>query len=220
MNISTDTAPKLIIRCFQSLQDYRTQFEAMKQFTNTRQPDCADEIWLLEHHPVLTQGQAGKAEHILFDAGIPIVQTDRGGQVTWHGPGQCISYFMINLPRLNWNVRTLVSFAEQLMIDVLHQYQVTAYAKPDAPGVYVEEKKIGSLGFKIRRGNSYHGFALNIDCPLHHFENINPCGYAGLQMTKLNNLTNTPTTIATLQNDIIQYMQNSGYFSQIDVIFQ
>lgn len=162
--------PTLIIRQWNDLQDYQSKFESMKNLTNQRDENTADELWLLQHHEVLTQGQAGKPEHILIPSNIPVVQTDRGGQVTWHGPGQLVAYFMFDLNRLKWNVRTLVSFAEQFMIDVLKKYNIEAYAKPDAPGVYVDGRKIGSLGFKIRRGRSYHGLALNLDCALTGFK--------------------------------------------------
>lgn len=172
--------PSLIIRCFNDLQDYTARFEAMKDFTTNRDETTPDEVWLLQHQDVLTQGQAGKAEHILTHSSLPVVHTDRGGQVTWHGKGQLVAYFLLDLNRLKWHVRTLVSFAEQAMIELLKQYNIEAYAKPDAPGVYVDGRKIGSLGFKIRRGRSYHGLALNIDCDLTGFQTINPCGYAGL----------------------------------------
>ncbi|MBF7686847.1 lipoyl(octanoyl) transferase LipB [Acinetobacter sp. EC24] len=217
---SSEHKPTLIIRCFQTLQDYRVMFEAMKKFTHERDDTMADEIWLLQHHAVLTQGQAGKPEHILIDRGIPVVQSDRGGQVTWHGPGQLVGYLLFDLNRLAWNVRTLVSFTEQLMIDLLKPHQITAYAKPDAPGVYVEQQKIGSLGFKIRRGRSYHGFALNIDCDFDGFESINPCGYANLHMTKMNQLSTTPTNIQTVQHELVQYMHNAQLYRHIDVVFQ
>ncbi|MBF7683369.1 lipoyl(octanoyl) transferase LipB [Acinetobacter sp. B5B] len=215
-----EQTPTLIIRCFQTLQDYTAMFETMKHFTHERDVTQADEIWLLQHHPVLTQGQAGKPEHILIDRGLPIVHSDRGGQVTWHGPGQLVGYLLLDLNRLGWNVRTLVSFTEQLMIDLLNIHHITAYAKPKAPGVYVDEKKIGSLGFKIRRGCSYHGFALNIDCGFDGFESINPCGYANLQMTTINQISTCPVDIQTVQENIVQYMQNTQLFSKINVIFQ
>lgn len=212
--------PTLIIRCFQTSQDYSLMFEAMKHFTHERDESMADEIWLLQHHAVLTQGQAGKPEHILIDRGLPVIHSDRGGQVTWHGPGQLVGYLLFDLNRLGWNVRTLVSFTEQLMIDLLKCYEISAYAKPDAPGVYVGQKKIGSLGFKIRRGCSYHGFALNVDCSFEDFETINPCGYANLHMTNINQLTKCPTDLATVQHDLVQYMHNTQFYTNIDVVFQ
>lgn len=166
---------------------------------------------------MLTQGQAGKPEHILIPTDIPVVQSDRGGQVTWHGPGQMVIYFMFDLNRLKWNVRTLVSFAEKLMIELLNKYAIKAYAKPDAPGVYVDERKIGSLGFKIRRGRSYHGLALNIDCDLTGFQTINPCGYAGLEMVRLSDLVQDYPTFEQLASDVVEYFNNTDYFSDVEV---
>ena len=156
--------PALIIRQYNQLTPYEERFLEMKTLTEQRDENTPDELWILQHHDVLTQGQAGKPEHILMPTNIPVVQTDRGGQVTWHGPGQLVAYFMFDLNRLGWNVRSLVSYAENLMIDLLKKHDIQAYAKADAPGVYVNERKIGSLGFKIRKGRSYHGLALNIDC--------------------------------------------------------
>lgn len=193
-------------------------FEAMKALTNTRDESTPDEIWLLQHHAVLTQGQAGKPEHILHTSDFPIVQSDRGGQVTWHGPGQLVAYFLFDLNRLKWHVRTLVSFAETLMIDLLKKYGIEAYAKADAPGVYVNEHKIGSLGFKIRRGRSYHGFALNIDCALDGFQTINPCGYVGLEMVRIQDLVQDYPDFTQLCQDIVEYFQRSEYFNQVDVV--
>ena len=209
--------PSLIIRCFNNLQDYTARFEAMKDFTANRDEHTPDEIWLLQHQDVLTQGQAGKAEHILIQSNLPIVHTDRGGQVTWHGKGQLVAYFLLDLNRLKWHVRTLVSFAEQAMIDLLQHYHIEAYAKPDAPGVYVNERKIGSLGFKIRRGRSYHGFALNIDCDLTGFQTINPCGYAGLEMVRLQDLLNEYPSFEQLCHDFIGYLQKTNLFHDLIV---
>src|SRR5690606_41688285 len=138
----------------------------MKTLTENRDEYSPDQLWILQHQDVLTQGQAGKPEHILRPSNIPVIQTDRGGQVTWHGPGQLVAYFMFDLNRLGWNVRTLVSHAENLMIDLLKKYGIDAHAKPDAPGGYVAERKLGSLGLKIRKGRSYHGLSLNLDCDL------------------------------------------------------
>lgn len=165
--------------------DYQLVWQAMKDFTDTRAPDTPDEIWLLEHPPVFTQGQAGKSEHLLFTGDIPVVQADRGGQVTYHGPGQLVAYIMADIKRLNIGPRELVSKIEQSLVDLLAEYQVTAYPKKDAPGVYVNDSKIASLGLRIRKGLSFHGLSLNIDMNLEPFERINPCGYAGMKMTQL-----------------------------------
>lgn len=210
--------PNLIIREYQNLTDYETRFQEMKKFTEQRDESTPDELWILQHHDVLTQGQAGKPEHILVPSNLPVVQTDRGGQVTWHGPGQMVIYFMFDLNRLGWNVRTLVSYAEQLMIDLAKKYNIEAYAKPDAPGVYVNDRKIGSLGFKIRKGRSYHGLALNIDCELTGFQTINPCGYAGLEMVRLMDLVHPYPKFKDLANDVITTLKDSGYFNHVDVV--
>lgn len=209
--------PSLIIRCFQDLQDYTTRFEAMKDFTTHRDETTPDELWLLQHQDVLTQGQAGKPEHILMHTQLPVVHTDRGGQVTWHGKGQLVAYFLFDLNRLKWHVRTLVSFAEQAMIDLLKKYDINAYAKPDAPGVYVDGRKIGSLGFKIRKGRSYHGLALNIDCDLSGFQTINPCGYAGLEMVRLQDLLEDYPNFEQLCNDFVEYFKDADLFNDLEV---
>jgi len=210
--------PALSIRQYQDFTAYSERFEEMKTYTEQRDADSPDQLWLLQHSEVLTQGQAGKPEHILVPSHIPIVQSDRGGQVTWHGPGQLVIYFMFDLNRLGWNVRTLVSYAENLMIQLLNKYNITAYAKKDAPGVYVAERKIGSLGFKIRRGRSYHGLALNIDCDLSGFQTINPCGYSGLEMVRISDMMANYPSYAQLCADVIQIFQQSGYFSDVEVI--
>lgn len=207
----------MTIRQYQNLTPYADRFQEMKNLTEQRDENTPDQLWILQHPDVLTQGQAGKPEHILIPTDIPVVQSDRGGQVTWHGPGQMVIYFMFDLNRLKWNVRTLVSFAEQLMIDLLNKYRIKAYAKPDAPGVYVDERKIGSLGFKIRRGRSYHGLALNIDCDLTGFQTINPCGYAGLEMVRLSDLVQDYPTFEQLASDVVEYFNNTDYFSDVEV---
>lgn len=213
--------PTLIIRQFNQLTPYADRFQDMKQLTEQRDAETPDELWLLQHPDVRTQGQAGKPEHILIPSNIPVVQTDRGGQVTWHGPGQLVAYFMFDLNRLGWNVRTLVSYAENLMIELLKKYGIEAYAKPDAPGVYVNERKIGSLGFKIRRGRSYHGLALNINCDLTGFHTINPCGYSGLEMVRIHDLIEqNPPSFENLCIDIIETLENSGYFNKVQIVQQ
>ena len=148
------------------------------------------------------------------------MQSDRGGQVTWHGEGQMVVYFMFDLNRLGWNVRTLVSYAESIMIDLLKKYAIEAYAKPDAPGVYVAERKIGSLGFKIRKGRSYHGLSLNIDCSLEGFQSINPCGYAGLEMVRISDLMTDYPNFEQLAQDVIQLLTESNFFKDIRTIQQ
>lgn len=167
------------------LLDYEPAWQAMQRFTSERGRDTADEVWLVQHLPVFTQGQSGKPEHVLLPGNIPIVQVDRGGQVTYHGPGQLVAYLMLDVRRLGFGVRDLVSRIERSLIGLLAEYGVNAFAKPDAPGVYVDGAKIASLGLRIRNGCSFHGLALNVDMDLEPFGRINPCGYAGLAMTQL-----------------------------------
>jgi lipoyl(octanoyl) transferase len=164
---------------------YEECWEAMREFTDQRGPDTEDELWLLQHPPVFTQGQAGKPEHLLMPGDIPVVQTDRGGQVTYHGPGQWVVYLLLDLRRNNLGVRDLVNLIEQSIVTLLKGHGVTAAPRRDAPGVYVSGAKIASLGLRVRRGCSYHGLALNIDMDLEPFARINPCGYEGLQVTTL-----------------------------------
>ena len=167
--------------------DYERTWLAMQRFTDERKlvPDTQDEVWLVQHPPVFTQGQAGKAEHLLLPGDIPVVKSDRGGQVTYHGPGQLVAYLMLDVRRLGYGLRELVTRMEQCLIDLLASYGVSAAAKADAPGVYVDGAKIASLGLRIRNGCSFHGLALNVDMDLEPFRRINPCGYAGLAMTQL-----------------------------------
>ncbi|WP_227515643.1 lipoyl(octanoyl) transferase LipB [Acinetobacter qingfengensis] len=210
----------LIIRRWANHQDYTEKFNAMKDFTFNRQEDTIDELWLLQHHAVLTQGQTGKPEHILIPSDIPVVQTDRGGQVTWHGPGQLVGYFLFDLNRLKWHVRDLVDFGENIMLWLLQHYQIDAYTKKDAPGVYVNNRKIGSLGFKIRRGRSYHGIGLNIDCDLSGFQTINPCGYAGLEMVRFSDLLDQAPSFTEITDLCIQFIQQQNIYQKIEVIDQ
>ena len=174
----------------------------MQQFTANRTSTTVDEIWLLEHEPVFTQGQAGKAEHILTPGNIPVIQTDRGGQVTYHGPGQLIAYFLMDLKRRNLSIRGLITTIENAVIQVLKDYDIVAHARPDAPGVYIEDAKIASLGLRIRRGYSYHGLSFNIHMDLAPFQLINPCGMVNLRMTQLQTFYPT-ATITTVCSQLI-----------------
>ncbi len=167
------------------LQPYETVSQAMHDFTDTRDENTPDELWLVEHPPVFTQGQAGKAEHLLGTGNIPVIQSDRGGQVTYHGPGQQIMYVLLNLKRRKLGVRELVTLLEQTVVNTLAEFNIEAYPKADAPGVYVGNKKICSLGLRIRRGCSFHGLALNVAMDLTPFLRINPCGYAGMEMAQV-----------------------------------
>lgn len=164
---------------------YEPVWRRMQQFTDTRQPDTPDEVWLLEHVPVFTQGQAGRPEHLLAPGDIPVVPVDRGGQVTYHGPGQLVVYLLIDLARRGLGPRALVSLIENSLVDLLARHGVTAAPRADAPGVYVAEAKIASLGLRVRRGCSFHGLALNVKMDLEPFSRINPCGHAGMAMTQL-----------------------------------
>lgn len=177
----------LIVR-YLGQQEWAAVSEAMHQFTDQRSPQTADELWLVEHPAVFTQGQAGKAEHLLATGDIPVMQSDRGGQVTYHGPGQQIMYVLIDIRRRKLGVRDLVTTLENTVIATAADDKLDAYARADAPGVYIAEQKICSLGLRIRHGCSFHGLALNVDMDLSPFDRINPCGYAGLTMTQLRDL--------------------------------
>lgn len=194
------TTLPLQVRHFPGLQDYATTLAAMQQFTEQRDAQTPDELWLLEHPPVLTQGQAGRAQHVLqLPSDLPLVQTDRGGQVTWHGPGQIVCYALFDLQRLHWHVRDLVSNAEASIVAVLADYGVAAEARSDAPGIYLlDGRKIASLGFKIRRGCSYHGMALNVSNTFEGFNCIEPCGQPGLRMARLNDLIAPAPALSTV----------------------
>lgn len=154
----------------------------MQLITDHRDEDTLDELWLVEHPPVFTQGQAGKEEHLLTTGDIPVVKVDRGGQVTYHGPGQQVIYFLIDLKRRKLGVRQLVTLIENGIVNALGKFGINAYAKADAPGVYVDERKVASLGLRVRKGCSFHGLALNVNMDLEPFLRINPCGYAGMEM--------------------------------------
>ncbi|MFQ1007276.1 octanoyltransferase [Gilliamella apicola] len=166
-------------------QPYMQTYQAMHDFTLNRNEQTPDEIWLVEHYPVFTQGRVGKPEHLLHQTDIPIVATDRGGQITYHAPGQQIMYILFDLKRRKIGIRDIVSCLEKCVIQTLAHYDIMSYAKAEAPGVYIDHKKMCSLGLHIKRGCTLHGLALNIDMDLAPFKNINPCGYAGLQMTQL-----------------------------------
>lgn len=170
------------------LVDYQISNEAMRDFTLQRNAETEDELWLLEHAPVFTQGSNGKAEHILHETIIPIVQTDRGGQVTYHGPGQLIAYTLFDLKRLGLGIREMVTRMESSVIDMLACHGIEGAARPDAPGVYVEGNKIASLGLRVKKGACYHGLSINIDMDLAPFSAINPCGLVGMEMTDFKQL--------------------------------
>ncbi len=200
------------------LQPYQQVWQKMQDFTEQRDDHTVDEIWLVEHPPVFTQGRAGKSEHLLQSTGIPVVQSDRGGQITYHAPGQLIAYLLINIRRKHFNIRTLVSIIEEGIISLLGDYNVSAAAKSDAPGVYVNNKKIASLGLKISKGNSFHGLALNVDMDLSPFLQINPCGYAGLQMTQCKD-EGIALSVNELAPLLIEKLNAQLMYSQIESFF-
>ena len=173
---------------FRGRQDYVPLWREMQAFTDTRDDDTPDEIWFVEHPPVFTMGLNASEEHLLAPGDIPVVQIDRGGQVTFHGPGQLMVYPLIDLRRSNIGVRTLVTALEQSVVELVAEHAVEAAADPKAPGVYVDGDKLASVGLRIRRGSSFHGMALNVDIDLEPFSRINPCGYAELKMTDLQHL--------------------------------
>lgn len=180
-------APELVVRHL-GVAEYLPTLEAMRRLTAERDDTTPDEIWLLQHPRVFTQGQAGKAEHLLAPGDIPVVQVDRGGQVTYHGPGQLVGYLMLDLRRLGLGVRELVTTMELSLVELLAGYGIEAAPRADAPGVYVAGDKIASLGLRVSRGCSFHGLALNVDMDMSPFQRINPCGYAGLKMVQLKEL--------------------------------
>ena len=188
---------------------YASSYAAMREFTGTRTAATPDELWLLEHPPVFTQGQAGKPEHVLAPGDIPVVASNRGGQVTYHGPGQLVAYPLLDLQRRGIGIRDLVSLLEDAMIATSLRYGVHAFARKDAPGIYVEAdfdarrqtRKLGSIGLRVSRGCSYHGLALNVAMDLEPSSRINPCGYAGLRMTQLSELGG-PESVDVVAKDL------------------
>ncbi len=200
MSDQTSQMLPLIVRDL-GLIDYQIAWQRMQQFTDNRTETTPDELWLLEHPPVFTQGQAGKAEHLLMPGDIPVVQVDRGGQVTYHGPGQLVVYVLLDIKRLNLGVRHLVNVIENSIIATLASFGVEAIARPDAPGVYVDGKKVASLGLRVRKGCTFHGLALNVDMDLSPFQRINPCGYAGMQMIQTKDIGGPPD-ISTAKTEL------------------
>lgn len=193
------------------LADYETVWQAMKDFTQARDENTPDEIWVVEHPPVFTLGRNGKAEHILQDSNIPVIKVDRGGQVTYHGPGQIVIYLLLDLHRRNLGIRKLVTLIEECIVSLLKDYDVNANSDPKAPGVYVDGKKIAALGLRVSKGRTTHGLSLNVDMDLQPFAYINPCGYEGLEITQTKTLgiTDDMSLIANkLQNMLVDDIQN------------
>lgn len=195
------TQPIHITRFGWAPQTYRPIWQAMQQFTSERDTDTPDAIWLLNHAPVFTQGRNGRAEHVLAPGDIEVVPIDRGGQVTYHGPGQIMAYVMVDLRRLGIGIRSLVSALEDAMVATLAGYDINAFAKPEAPGVYVDDAKIGSIGLRVSRGMSFHGLALNVDMDLAPFSRIDPCGFHGMRMTQVADLGG-PFDLDRVGNDL------------------
>ena len=191
------------------LQDYLTTWKEMKSFTENREPDTLDELWTLEHNSVFTQGLSGKPEHLLKATKIPIIQSDRGGQITYHAPGQLIIYCLIDIKRLGIGIKKIVSMIEQSLIEFLSTYDITGYTLKGAPGVYVNNYKIAALGLKVKHGRTYHGLSLNIDMDLSPYNLINPCGYKDLKVTQMKNLTNNILNISDIQNELSEHLINS-----------
>ena len=206
---------KLIVKKL-GRQDYEPVWKAMHKFTDERTEEDVDQVWLVEHNPVFTQGQAGKAEHVLNAGDIPVIQSDRGGLVTYHGPGQLVAYFLINIRRKKFGVRDLVTHIENLVINTLKAYNIDSAARPDAPGVYVDGKKICSLGLRIRRGCSFHGLALNVDMDLSPFLRINPCGYQGMEMAQVSQLGG-PSELENVEQQLIQELVELLGYDQVDI---
>jgi len=191
------------------LQDYLKTWEEMKSFTENRDSDTLDELWTLEHNSVFTQGLSGKSKHLLKETQIPIIQSDRGGQITYHAPGQLIIYCLIDIKRLGVGIKKMVSMVEQSLIELLSSYDITAHTLKGAPGVYVNNSKIAALGLKVKHGRTYHGLSLNIDMDLSPYTLINPCGYADLKVTQMRNLTNNILNIYDIKHELSEYLIES-----------
>lgn len=205
---------RLIVRRL-GLADYQPVWRAMQDFTDRRDGDTIDELWLVEHRPVFTQGQAGKAEHVLAPGEIPVIQVDRGGQVTYHGPGQIVAYPLVDLKRLGVGVREFVRRIEQAIIDVLALYGVNGERIEGAPGIYVDGDKIASLGLRVRRGCTFHGLAFNVEMDLEPFHRINPCGFQGLQVIRLSDLA--ALEFGDVENHLIEaFATQLGYSDVAD----
>jgi len=191
------------------LQDYLITWEEMKSFTENRNSKTLDELWTLEHNSVFTQGLSGKPEHLLKATKIPIIQSDRGGQITYHAPGQLIIYCLIDIKRLGIGIKKMVSIIEQSLIEFLSSYDIKAHTSMGAPGVYVSGSKIAALGLKVKQGRTYHGLSLNIDMDLSPYKLINPCGYSDLKVTQMRNVTDYILSISDIQQELSEYIISS-----------
>ncbi len=207
---------RTLLARFLGRQAYEPVWQAMKAYTEQRDEQSADKVWLVEHDPVFTQGQAGKPEHVLMPGDIPVVQVDRGGQVTYHGPGQLVIYLMLDVRRLGKGPRAVVTAIEQSIVNLLHSKGIEAYAKPEAPGVYVENAKIAALGLRFRKMRSYHGLSLNLDMNLEPFSRINPCGYEGLAVTQLADHTEF-SDFQEVGNSLLQYLSAELGYNRVRI---
>ncbi|MFK0569688.1 lipoyl(octanoyl) transferase LipB [Endozoicomonas sp.] len=209
---------ELIVR-YLGCRDYEPVWQSMKAFTAGRNAQTPDEFWIVEHNPVFTQGQAGKPEHVLFPGDIPVIQVDRGGQVTYHGPGQLVFYFLMDIRRKRSGPRAVVSALEDAVIEMLAGFGIEAHNKPDAPGVYVNGAKIAALGLRFRKMCSYHGLSLNVDMDLEPFNRINPCGYAGLDVVDmasvLGNVDNADANMAEVSRRLLVCLQKALNYPEI-----
>ncbi len=205
-------AKRLLVRQL-GLCDYEPVWHAMQDFTDQRDENTVDELWLVQHPPVFTQGQAGKAEHVLAPGDIPVVQVDRGGQVTYHGPGQIVAYPLVDIRRSGVGVREFVNCIEESIIQVLHHYGVNGLRRERAPGVYVNGEKIASVGLRVRLGRTFHGLAFNIDMDLEPFQRINPCGYEGLVVTQLRSFS--PVVFSEVESRLVDSITAQLGYSEV-----
>jgi lipoyl(octanoyl) transferase len=212
MSTSNTATQRLLVRQL-GLCDYEPVWHAMQDFTNQRDENTVDELWLVQHPPVFTQGQAGKAEHVLAPGDIPVVQVDRGGQVTYHGPGQIVAYPLVDIRRSGVGVREFVNCIEESIIQVLHHYGVNGLRRERAPGVYVNGEKIASVGLRVRLGRTFHGLAFNIDMDLEPFQRINPCGYEGLVVTQLRLFS--PVVFSEVENRLVDSITAQLGYSEV-----
>ena len=188
------------------LQDYTSTWQEMVSFTENRSDQTEDELWTLEHRSVFTQGLSGKPEHLLKDSEIDVIQSDRGGQITYHGPGQLIVYCLIDIKRLGIGVKEMVRIIEKSIIDLLSDYSIPSHKIVGAPGVYVNGSKIAALGLKVKRGKTYHGLSLNVDMNLSPYQLINPCGYRDLNVTQMSNLTDNKLELDKIKKQLAQHL--------------
>lgn len=202
---------QLIVRNL-GLQSYASTWHKMQAFTDERSEITDDEVWLVQHPPTFTLGKSGKREHLLDTGDIPVIQVDRGGQVTYHGPGQLLAYMLLDINRLGLGVRELVTRLEGSVIDMLSEYGIEAVSRKDAPGVYVDGKKIAALGLRVRRGCCFHGLALNVEMDLEPFDRINPCGYPGLEITQMADLVES-VNLENITRQLLSHLKNRLQYS-------